>query len=521
MLQSNTTWQIPPLAVVPLPPNLTSLSSPDAPISSSRPWEDKKRTVAPDTLGKGPHCIATSNTDKMATDNFKVIIVGGGLAGLVAGHCLSKAGIDFVILEGRAEGEQLPGTTVSVWQQTTRVLDQLGLMDDMHKLNTKIVYKATILPDGSLLAKNNVPSLSETLLGHTWFSMQRPDLFQILESRLPGKDRLLKGKRVSEIDVRETGVRVVCTDGSEFEGSIIMGADGVNSKVRRLLAEKQPLQDKGTVKKSKEGQMKSDYACLIGAGPPLPDTPRDTFFETHGPDLLVQSVVNRGVQYFGIYGKLPATTYERRAFTDADKAEFFKRFGDAHCFPGTTVSDMVARSEWTHMVLLEEGVTDVWYGDRVVLVGDAVHKMTPNLGLGFNMAAMDVVSVTNFLRRELLKAPGAEGPSTAALRDNVFAPYRKERYDNVLATIDVSGRALRAGTWYKPLAKVIDKYIMPLINGDVLLLKLLVVPILHSGVVLDFVEEKGFKEGTKKWKRPRQTAVNEAGINEKREKNGA
>lgn len=455
----------------------------------------------------------------MATDKFKVIIVGGGLAGLVAGHCLAKAGIDFVVLEGRAEGEQQTGTTVSVWQQTIRVFDQLGLMDELYELNSDIVYKANILPDGSILSRNRLPALSGTLLGHTWTSIQRCDLIELLERRFPRKDRLLKGKKASEIEVRDTGVRVVCTDGSEFEGSIIMGADGVNSKVRRLLSEKKPLNNGGMARKPKKGQMKSDYACLVGAGVALPETPRDTFFETHGPNAQMQAAVNKGVQYFSIYGKLPKSTSERRTFTDADKADFLQRFGDYHFFPGTTVTSMVARSDWTHMVLLEEGIADVWYDDRVVLVGDAVHKMTPNLGLGFNMAALDVVSVTNYLRWELLKAHGAEGPSTAALSDNVFGPYQKERYKNAFDTMDISGTALRVAAWYKPVAKVVDKYIMPVINGDEILLKLMVVPMLLDGVVLDFVEEKGFKEGTRKWKRTRQTAVNGA-RNEKNERSG-
>ncbi|KAK5657322.1 hypothetical protein OQA88_3386 [Cercophora sp. LCS_1] len=440
----------------------------------------------------------------MTTKKFKVIVVGGGLSGLTVGHCLAKAGIEFVILEGRPEGEQLPGTTVTIWQQNMRVFDQLGLMDALYELNSPIEYKANLLPDGSILHKNRLPALSETLLGYKWTSMQRADLIQLLESRLPGRERLLKDKKVSDIEVHDDGVKVVCTDSSEFEGSIIMGADGVYSKVRRLLAKKKPTQG-GATKKSRKSQIEASYAALFGAAPALPDTPRDTFFETHGPEMQMQAAVNSGVQYFAIYGKLPEATSERRTFTDADKEEFVRRFGEFHLIPGTKVADMVAKSTWAHMVLLEEGVVNVWYGDRVVLVGDAVHKMTPNLGLGYNMAVQGVTLLTNFLRRELLTTNGSEGLSTAVLNDKVFAPYQKERYKNAYAATDVSGTALRVAAWYKPLAKVVDKYIMPLINGDELLLKLLVLPILLDGVVLDFVEEKGFKAGTKKWKQARQT----------------
>jgi len=95
---------------------------------------------------------------------FKVIIVGGGPTGLTAGHCLGKAGIDFEILEARPDLDFPGGTTVAIWSQNVRVLDQLGLMDEAYSMCAPIMDKLNILPDGSKLARNNLPSLTGILL---------------------------------------------------------------------------------------------------------------------------------------------------------------------------------------------------------------------------------------------------------------------------------------------------------------------------------------------------------------------
>ncbi len=56
-----------------------------------------------------------------------------------------------------------------------------------------------------------------------------------------------------------------------------------------------------------------------------------------------------------------------------------------------------------------------------MLAGDSVHKMTPNLGLGYNMAAQSLVAIANPLRRLLHENLN---PSAAALREQVFKPTR-------------------------------------------------------------------------------------------------
>lgn len=72
--------------------------------------------------------------DTRIPQHFHVIIVGGGLVGLTTAHVFPKAGIDFVILEKHADPLSTYGTTLALWPQTLRILDQLGLFDTVQPI---------------------------------------------------------------------------------------------------------------------------------------------------------------------------------------------------------------------------------------------------------------------------------------------------------------------------------------------------------------------------------------------------
>lgn len=64
----------------------------------------------------------------MSPTDFKVIVVGGGPVGLVAAHALSRAGIDFVVLESRSSIVLDAGSNLVINPMGLRVLGQLGLL---------------------------------------------------------------------------------------------------------------------------------------------------------------------------------------------------------------------------------------------------------------------------------------------------------------------------------------------------------------------------------------------------------
>lgn len=93
----------------------------------------------------------------MERSNFKVVIVGGSIAGLTLAHCLAKAGIDHVVLEKRTDIAPQEGAFVGVWPNGARVLQQLGVYPHLETLAEPLSQMHVTFPDGfafrSLLPK--------------------------------------------------------------------------------------------------------------------------------------------------------------------------------------------------------------------------------------------------------------------------------------------------------------------------------------------------------------------------------
>ena len=72
----------------------------------------------------------------MSSNAFKVIVVGGGPVGLTAAHALSRANLDFVVLERRAKIVEDAGSNLVLLPIGLRVLGQLGLLPTIESVSS-------------------------------------------------------------------------------------------------------------------------------------------------------------------------------------------------------------------------------------------------------------------------------------------------------------------------------------------------------------------------------------------------
>jgi 2-polyprenyl-6-methoxyphenol hydroxylase-like FAD-dependent oxidoreductase len=85
----------------------------------------------------------------MSATLSKIIIVGGGPAGMTAAHALYKAGIDFVLLESRPQIDFDGGCNVILSSMGMRGLGQLGLLPDLQECSTPLTKFQRIDHDGN------------------------------------------------------------------------------------------------------------------------------------------------------------------------------------------------------------------------------------------------------------------------------------------------------------------------------------------------------------------------------------
>ena len=97
--------------------------------------------------------------DYKHNSEFKVIIVGGSIAGLALAHSLSRINVNFVVLESRPEISPPVGASVCLLSHGLRILDQLGMLDDILEAMTAIGTFHTWQENGKLLTKMDTPKV--------------------------------------------------------------------------------------------------------------------------------------------------------------------------------------------------------------------------------------------------------------------------------------------------------------------------------------------------------------------------
>lgn len=147
-----------------------------------------------------------------------------------------------------------------------------------------------------------------------------------------------------------------------------------------------------------------------------------TFITIHGKDGRVYWFVIQKLDRKYTYPNCPR-------YTKHDTSVTAEELRNIRFFQDITFGKLWDNRETASMTVLEEGTFKTWYHDRLVLLGDSIHKMTPNIGQGANMAIEDAAALTNLLRH-LLKSPGTSLPTDAQM-ETLLRQYRKTRYNRV------------------------------------------------------------------------------------------
>ncbi|KAI0441214.1 hypothetical protein F4803DRAFT_524185 [Xylaria telfairii] len=377
---------------------------------------------------------------------FRAIIIGSGPAGLFTAHCLAAAGIDFVVLERQPEIVRYRGALLVIWPPFIRLMDQLGLYKPVLQYSTRFSTKTNFTHSGEPLCSGRVFDALEEELGYPTLGLSRGNLLRVLYENLPGRDTKVRtNAHVVKIETNKDGVRVHLAAGGVVDGSMVIAADGVHSPARELI---QSLGNGSTVPGDSKptSPMVPGYLSLFGHTRGIrDDIALGDFAESHGPGTVSQSTRLRDTIYFTVLKRLDGATPERTRFTSENLDEFAQEMSDVTIFPGIKLKEIWPRREEANAVLLhqEEGMAEKWYHGRVVLVGDAAHKVTSITGQGALAAVLSSTVLVNYLRETLGANPK---PSTEDL-EATFAKYEASRRDAATALLQLSTWVTRFDTW--------------------------------------------------------------------------
>jgi len=155
----------------------------------------------------------------------KVVIIGGGIAGLAMGSFLKRRGIEVVVCEKQA-GMAERGHAFLMHAEAIAILSELDNDRGTGLPGSEVEAFRLYRPNGAFVKKAPLDG---------WRCMKRCTLTAYLDSLLP--PGTVKGGRVFSHFIREQGrvVAAVFTNGETEYGDLFIGADGGNSRVRETL----------------------------------------------------------------------------------------------------------------------------------------------------------------------------------------------------------------------------------------------------------------------------------------------
>ncbi len=338
----------------------------------------------------------------------KVLIVGGGIGGLSLGIALRRAGMDAEIVEINKEFN-VYGVGIIQLGNAIRALDAIGVAEETVKRGCPYGMVKMCAPNGFQFAETGTPPMNRFGIIHNGIS--RKILHDVLyEAAVANGVQFRMGTSITDIENEGTRATVKFTDNTEGSYQLVVGADGIYSKVRDLIF----------------GQYTPKY---IGSSVWRYPFQRPAEMDT-------------GYMYFGKktkVGLIPMTTDTIYMFIVAAEGEdnpfipqeeFVPRM-QAHLreFPVKMVADRIEEitdpTKAVYSPLKTLQMPAPWYKNRVVMIGDAAHATIPQMGSGAALAIEDAV----VLAEELQKDQSVE---------DVLDNYMNRRYERCKMVCDVS-----------------------------------------------------------------------------------
>jgi 2-polyprenyl-6-methoxyphenol hydroxylase-like FAD-dependent oxidoreductase len=343
----------------------------------------------------------------------KVLIVGGGIGGQSAAIALKQIGIEVEIVEILPQYD-VYGVGIIQQANALRALDALGVADEAMKRGYPYAKVKMCTPTGHQFAEAGTPPIGR-FPSHNGIS--RRILHDVLIERcktLGVKYRM--GLTVDQIIDKENGVDVVFSDGTTGSYDILIGADGINSKVRKLIFGDYSPKYVGlsnwryAFKKPKDletGYMFFGKKSKVGLIPMTKDTMYMFVVSAEGAD-------NPFIKADQMIPKLKSILEE---------------------YPIPMVQDLIDQITEPKLVnyrpLETLHLPEPWFKGNVIIIGDGAHATIPHLGSGAALAIEDAV----VLAEEIAKQDGTQA---------IFSRFMNRRLERCKMVVDASEKL---GEW--------------------------------------------------------------------------
>jgi FAD-dependent urate hydroxylase len=369
----------------------------------------------------------------------KALIVGGGVAGPVAAMALRQAGIDSVVYEAYADGADGAGAFLTF---ASNGLDALRTIDANHLVVAEgFPTPRMTIQNGTGKHLGDVPLGGTLPDGTVSQTLKRADLYRALRDEAVRHGAHVEyGKRLVDAETTPDGVTARFEDGTEAVGDLLIGADGIHSRTRRIIDPSAPG---------------ARYVPVLNIGGYARDVTVQaepgTFRMVFGKRAFFGYAVHPSGEIWW-FANPPCADEPTRAELAAIGTEQWREMlidqfaGDASPAVEIIRSTPGKLAGWATYDLPS---VPTWYRGSLVIIGDAAHATAPSSGQGASMAIEDAVVLARCLR---------DLPDTG----QAFAAYerlRRARVERIVAHGARTSNSKAAG----PVGRVLRDLMMPLI----------------------------------------------------------
>ncbi|WP_165903881.1 FAD-dependent monooxygenase [Hymenobacter gummosus] len=336
---------------------------------------------------------------------MEFLISGAGIGGLATALALRQLGHRVQVFEAAAELREI-GAGVVLGANAMRALDRLGVHAAVRAAGHPVTGIGLLDERGRVL--NDVDTRAFTApLGYDNLAIHRAELQRVLRQHLPA-ECLHLGKALTRFEQTANHVTAYFADGSQATADALVAADGIRSRARlQLLPDAQPRY--------------AGYTCWRGVtdaavlGLP-PGRSTESWGRTGRFGMV--PLADGQVYWFACVNSPTAQNPTYRAWGLPELRQHFARF---HA-PIPELLQLTRPEEvlWGDIIDLKP-IGQFAHG-RVLLLGDAAHATTPNMGQGAGQAVEDAAMLARCLQEE----------STLAAAFRLFDQRRRPRTTRIV-----------------------------------------------------------------------------------------
>ncbi|MBC7202969.1 MAG: FAD-dependent monooxygenase [Pusillimonas sp.] len=315
-------------------------------------------------------------------NNPRIAIIGAGLGGTAGAGLMARAGFNVKVYE-QAPAFARMGAGIHLGPNVMKVMRKLGVEDDLNRIGAHPDYwysRDSIT--GQIMAQIPLGDYAVSHYGASYLTVHRGDFHKLMTDALP-KGILEFNKKLSAIEDLGDKVLMQFTDDTTEEADFVIGADGINSKVREsLLGEELPIYTGYVAHRAvfptpvDSGALPFDMCCKWWDG------------DSH---MMVYFVTSKKDEIYYVTG-VPVESWDMsKSWEPCTKDEMRETFKGWH----SSVQALIeGTQEVTRWPLLERDPLPLWSRGRLVLLGDACHPMKPHMAQGAAMAIEDAAMLT-------------------------------------------------------------------------------------------------------------------------------